>query len=704
MIRAVIYCRCSTEEECQRDALIRQAAEARECVRRLNWFLADEYIESKSGTSTRRREEYQRLFTDLLRDKFEIVVVKSQDRLMRNTRDWYLFIDRLVTGGKRLYLYLENRFYSTDDALITGIKAILAEEYSRELSRKINNAHQNRQKKGNALMITSNIYGYRKLADKTFAVIEEEAKIKRKMYQLCAAGFGSRTIARILRQEGVQKRNGSSFSDSDIRRMIRNPINKGTVVMNRKHYDFDTRQTVKNSEEQLYIFENRFPSIVSKELWEAANQAIDKRRNSISKSNMKQSMSRKSGINRGQYALSGKMICGLCGAPFYRAARKRKQDKVYEWKCRTYLEQGRKKEGREGGCENIYLEENGFLLMLGDWACKNYVLGQEERILRIFLKLLKESLKEIRQEKQESCLQYEKKLYRQQSLLLEKYLEGMIETPLYNEKQRDLQRKLQEQKARSLLNENNKKTSIDEAEARLEKIRRFLLQNQAFSKACALCILEAVEKITVFPEKTEVFLNLCGHRGLCYTTNQTQPIYFQSNEMKKIDRKGHKTMNIRKSIPEDLPQILNLYKLAREFMKNNGNPNQWEDRYPEVSTVENDVKQGISYVCEKNGKIVGTFVFFIGEDPTYHVIENGAWHSSQKPYGVIHRVASDGQTKGVTCAAFTFGMEKSGYLRIDTHQDNKPMQGALKKFGFQECGIIHLERGDERIAFDCLKG
>ncbi len=148
MTRAVIYCRCSTEEECQKDALIRQAAEARECVRRLNWSLEDEYIESRSGTSTRGREQYQRLFSDLLRDKFEIVVIKSQDRLMRNTKDWYVFVDRLVTCGKRLYLYLENRFYSADDSLITGIKAILAEEYSRELSRKINNAHRNRQKTG----------------------------------------------------------------------------------------------------------------------------------------------------------------------------------------------------------------------------------------------------------------------------------------------------------------------------------------------------------------------------------------------------------------------------------------------------------------------------------------------------------------------------------------------------------------------------
>ena len=162
-------------------------------------------------------------------------------------------------------------------------------------------------------------------------------------------------------------------------------------------------------------------------------------------------------------------------------------------------------------------------------------------------------------------------------------------------------------------------------------------------------------------------------------------------------------MNIRKSTLQDLPQILNLYKIAREFMKNNGNPNQWEDRYPEASTVENDIKTGISHVCVENGEIVGTFVFFTGEDPTYRVIKNGEWHSDREPYGVIHRVASNGVTKGVTRAAFSYGLERSGYVRIDTHEDNKPMQGALKKFGFRECGVIHLERGAERIAFDCRK-
>ena len=77
-----------------------------------------------------------------------------------NTRDWYLFADRLNCAGKRLYFYLENTFYSPEDALLTGIKAILAEEYSRELSKKMNLAHQKRQQNNGKPVLTSKSYGY----------------------------------------------------------------------------------------------------------------------------------------------------------------------------------------------------------------------------------------------------------------------------------------------------------------------------------------------------------------------------------------------------------------------------------------------------------------------------------------------------------------------------------------------------------------
>lgn len=188
MIRAVIYCRCSTEEESQKNALEKQVAEAESCVRQYGWVLVDRYVESRSGTTAKGRNEYKRLFNDLLTDKFDVIVIKSQDRLMRNTKDWYLFVDRLCTEQKKLYMYIENKFYSTDDALITGIKAILAEEYSRELSKKINNAHRNRQRDGGNVMLPGNAYGFKRMPDKSVALVEKEAEIKREMYRLCAAG------------------------------------------------------------------------------------------------------------------------------------------------------------------------------------------------------------------------------------------------------------------------------------------------------------------------------------------------------------------------------------------------------------------------------------------------------------------------------------------------------------------------------------
>ena len=87
MRRAVFYARCSTEEESQKDALTQQVKEAKACIKDQGWTLVDGYIESKSGTTTKGRTEYTRLYDDLLKDKFDIIVIKSQARLMRNVKD-----------------------------------------------------------------------------------------------------------------------------------------------------------------------------------------------------------------------------------------------------------------------------------------------------------------------------------------------------------------------------------------------------------------------------------------------------------------------------------------------------------------------------------------------------------------------------------------------------------------------------------------
>lgn len=161
-------------------------------------------------------------------------------------------------------------------------------------------------------------------------------------------------------------------------------------------------------------------------------------------------------------------------------------------------------------------------------------------------------------------------------------------------------------------------------------------------------------------------------------------------------------MKIRKAEKKDLADILRIYDHARKFMAQNGNPDQWADKYPSGERIVRDIEEQISYVCTEDRQIRGVFVFFEGEDPTYQVIENGSWRREQS-YGVIHRVASDGTVRGVAEACFTYCKNQTGYLRIDTHKDNIPMQKVLEKNGFCQCGIIHTEDGSKRIAYDWME-
>ena len=146
-------------------------------------------------------------------------------------------------------------------------------------------------------------------------------------------------------------------------------------------------------------------------------------------------------------------------------------------------------------------------------------------------------------------------------------------------------------------------------------------------------------------------------------------------------------LNIRKSVPGDLPAMLEIYAYARKKMKENGNPNQWIT-YPERAVLENDLRLERSYVVTDGERVCGTFVFFVGEDPTYRVID-GAWLNDD-PYGVIHRIASDGTNKGILHEAVLFAAKFTGNLRIDTHTDNRVMQNALRKEGFAKAGTIYI--------------
>jgi len=155
---------------------------------------------------------------------------------------------------------------------------------------------------------------------------------------------------------------------------------------------------------------------------------------------------------------------------------------------------------------------------------------------------------------------------------------------------------------------------------------------------------------------------------------------------------------IRKETIDDLPRVREVYASARAFMKATGNPHQWGDHSPAEELILKDISEGKGYVLtEENGRIYGVFHYAVEDDPTYHRID-GAWINDH-PYGVIHRIASDGTHHGVLEEVLEFAEQSAPDIRIDTHHDNQVMQHLLAKNGFTRCGIIWLLNGEPRIAY-----
>lgn len=158
-------------------------------------------------------------------------------------------------------------------------------------------------------------------------------------------------------------------------------------------------------------------------------------------------------------------------------------------------------------------------------------------------------------------------------------------------------------------------------------------------------------------------------------------------------------VNIRQATIHDIEDIMRIYDTARRTMRASGNHSQWVDGYPKREMVEDDIARRVSYVMEgDDGVPHGVFMFSVEDDPTYALIEDGTWLDDE-PYGVIHRIGSDGQLRGVLGQAVDYCTGVIGNIRIDTHADNAIMHHVLTKRGFERCGTIYCHDGSPRVAY-----
>ena len=191
-------------------------------------------------------------------------------------------------------------------------------------------------------------------------------------------------------------------------------------------------------------------------------------------------------------------------------------------------------------------------------------------------------------------------------------------------------------------------------------------------------------------------------------------------------------MVIRPATPADLPALRPVFEAAKGIMRADGNHDQWSaPGFPDDTLLLRDIARGGGFVIlsdkispraslgrddnmvipggcstvissgaeggvEKS--IVAYFALLSSPEPTYDVID-GAWLTDE-PYGVIHRMASYPEVHGIFSTVINYAASRFAHLRIDTHRDNRIMQHLIEKHGFTYCGIIWLEDGTERLAYE----
>lgn len=166
-------------------------------------------------------------------------------------------------------------------------------------------------------------------------------------------------------------------------------------------------------------------------------------------------------------------------------------------------------------------------------------------------------------------------------------------------------------------------------------------------------------------------------------------------------------MKLQLSKIEDIPKIMEIIVDAKSYLASL-KIDQWQNGYPNAAQIENDIKNGESFVLvNDNNEVIATSMFTTKPEPTYKIIEGNWIVNESEKYGVIHRMAIKKEYLKFGLATFMFHkfhlqLEEDNItsLKIDTHEENMGMQTLLKKLGYQYCGIIYTSYGDKRLAFE----
>ena len=353
--RVAAYCRVSTDQEEQLSSFEAQVNYYTSYINgNQDYVMAGIYAdEGISGTSTKKREQFNKMIEDCMAGNIDLIVTKSISRFARNTLDCLKYVRQLKDSGVEIYFEKENiRTLDNQGETLLTILSSLAQDESRSISESSTWGIRRRFEQGKLHVNHAKFLGYDKDKVGNLVVNEKQAKIVRRIYREFLDGKGANRIARDLELGGVTNWNGKAkWYESSIRKMLTNEKYKGDALLQKTYtVDFLSKKRADNNGEvPQYYVEDSHPAIIDKEMWEAVQLEMERRRN----------FALQYGIQKLEYAttsnpFAGRVICGSCGQVFGRKVWNSTDDRFRRiiWRCNgKYPAKGEK------GCESRHVDD-----------------------------------------------------------------------------------------------------------------------------------------------------------------------------------------------------------------------------------------------------------------------------------------------------------------------------------------------------------
>ena len=306
--RVAAYARVSTLQEEQNSSYEAQVDYYTRFIKsKPEWEFVDIYTdEGISGTNTKKRDGFNKMISDALSGKIDLIITKSVSRFARNTVDSLTTIRKLKDAGIEVFFEKEN-IYTLDSKgeLLIAIISSIAQEESRSISENVKWGKRKKLADGQVSMAYSRFLGYDKKNGEV-VVNEEEARVIRLIYKEFLKGETYRAIKAKLESEGYKTPTGKEeWNVSTIKSILINEKYKGDALLQKTYVkDFLEHKPVKNNGEiPQYYVENHHEPIIDPKDFELVQEEI-KRRGAF-----KHSYSTKT-------LFASKLVCADCGA-FY---------------------------------------------------------------------------------------------------------------------------------------------------------------------------------------------------------------------------------------------------------------------------------------------------------------------------------------------------------------------------------------------------